>query len=361
MGKRAFDDRPTGVNSWTIPLKKVEWCLISPVMPLSLLLVGCDQVFSSENIQGLTTPSIMDPQGYGAYRISILWWIITAIATAVFIVVVSLLVAALLRRRGEDAGEANVVRDRLFIVGGGIVVPLAILAAVYFLTLTTMAALANTPVSEEIVIKVVGYQWWWEVEYPLQNFKTANEIHIPAGIPIRIEVEAADVIHSFWVPELHGKIDMIPGQTNVINLQADRPGVYYGQCAEFCGIQHAKMAFIVVADTPEQFSEWLSRQRQPASVPTGEQVQQGQQVFRQANCVRCHTIRGTEATGMLGPDLTHLAGRRTLAAGMLANTRGNLGGWIIDPQGIKPGNLMPPSNISGEDLQALIAYLESLK
>jgi cytochrome c oxidase subunit 2 len=284
-----------------------------------------------------------------------------AIATVVFMLVTGLLLVALLRRRDEADVVANETRDRLLVVGGGIVVPLIILVAVYFLTLNTMAALADTVGSDDVVIKVIGHQWWWEVQYPNQDITTANEIHIPVGEPIRIEVESADVIHSIWVPEIHGKIDMIPGQTNRITLQADEAGVYFGECAEFCGIQHAKMAFILVASPPDRFAAWLNQQSQPAAEPDDPQTQQGQQVFLGAGCAQCHTIKGTQATGTLGPDLTRLAGRRSLAAGMLPNNRGNLGGWVIDPQGIKPGNLMPPTNLSGEELQALLAYLESLE
>lgn len=284
-------------------------------------------------------------------------------ATAVFIVVAGLLLVALFRprTRNEMHTEASEARDRLFVVGGGIVVPFLILAVVYFLTLDTMAALANVMGSDEVTIKLVGHQWWWEVQYPNQDITTANEIHIPVGEPIRIEVETADVIHSFWIPELHGKIDMIPGQTNVINLHAEEPGVYFGECAEFCGTQHAKMALVLVARPPDQFDSWLTQQTEPATGPTGGPEQQGQQIFLRSNCVQCHTIKGTEAAGTLGPDLTHLAGRQTLAAGMLPNTRENLGEWIVDPQRIKPGNLMPSTDLSGEDLQVLLAYLESLK
>lgn len=213
--------------------KKLQWISIAKIAVLSLLLGGCAELVSSENIQNLSPPSIMDPQGYGAVEIATLWWIIFIVATVVFIIVIGLLLVALWRPRDRSPIEESSARDRFLVIGGGVVIPIVILAVIYILTLNTMAVLANTIVSDEIVIKVIGYQWWWEVQYPNQEVTTANEIHIPVGTPIRIEVESADVIHSFWVPELHGKIDMIPGQTNVIDLQANEPGVYFGECAEF--------------------------------------------------------------------------------------------------------------------------------
>jgi cytochrome c oxidase subunit 2 len=235
------------------------------------------------------------------------------------------------------------------------------LLIIFGFTLRTMAALAATDTSDEVIVEIVGHQWWWEVNYPLQGVTTANEIHIPVGYPIELKVTSADVIHSFWVPELHGKIDLIPGQTNSFWLQADEPGVYYGECAEFCGLQHAKMALVVVAQPEEAFVTWLEQQQQPATQVMDSTLVEGQQIFLGSACSQCHTINGTTATGDLGPDLTHLASRLTLAAGTLKNNQGNLAGWIINPQHLKPGNKMPPTNLTGPELQALLAYLESLE
>ncbi|HXW00915.1 MAG TPA: cytochrome c oxidase subunit II, partial [Anaerolineae bacterium] len=225
----------------------------------------------------------------------------------------------------------------------------------------TMVALAATNTLDEVIVEIEGNQWWWEVNYPLQEFTTANEIHIPVGPPVELKVTSIDVIHSFWVPELHGKIDLIPGQTNSFWLQADEPGVYYGECAEFCGIQHAKMALVVVAQPEAEFTAWLEQQQQPAAQITEATLLEGQQIFLGSACISCHTVKGTNATGDLGPDLTHLASRLTLAAGTLENNQNNLAGWIIDPQNIKPGNLMPSTDLSENELQALLAYLESLE
>jgi cytochrome c oxidase subunit 2 len=193
------------------------------------------------------------------------------------------------------------------------------------------------------------------------NVRTANEIHVPVGRPVAIDLKSRDVIHSFWVPNLHGKMDAIPGRVTNTWLQADSPGVWRGQCAEFCGLQHAHMALTVVAHPAHEFEQWLSAQREPATQPTEEIALRGQQVFLSGPCMMCHTIRGTPALSAFGPDLTHVASRRTLAAGTIPNTRGHLAGWILDPQVIKPGTRMPPTALGSEDLQALLAYLERLR
>jgi cytochrome c oxidase subunit 2 len=190
----------------------------------------------------------------------------------------------------------------------------------------------------------------------------ANEIHVPAGRPVQVNVTSEDVIHSFWVPQLMGKLDMIPGKTNTTWLQADQPGAYRGECAEYCGVQHAHMAFLVVAEPPEQFAAWLEGQRQPAAEPTEPLAREGAQAFAREGCISCHEIRygASPVGGKAGPDLTHLASRRTIGAGLLANNPGNLAGWIANPQALKPGNKMPRLNLDAESLQALVAYLESL-
>jgi cytochrome c oxidase subunit 2 len=307
-------------------------------------------------------PSTLDPRGPGAELIAFLGWLMFGIATAVFVIVMGLLLYALFRPRAEqEEGRFKPVQLRWLIIIGGIIVPGIILLGVYGFALYAMTALAAPEEADELVIEVVGHQWWWEVNYPQEGFTTANELHIPTGRRVTLQLETQDVIHSFWVPELHGKIDMIPGQTNTFWLEADEPGTYMGICAEFCGTQHAKMLFVVVADPPEEFETWLAGQQQPAAEPDDPLQQQGQEIFFQLNCDECHAIEGTEAVGELGPDLTHLASRRTLAAGILPNTRGHLAGWITNPQNIKPGNLMPASMLDGEELHALLAYLENLE
>lgn len=279
------------------------------------------------------------------------------ISTAVFVVVVALLVAAVVRgrRRRDDSLD----RDRpawggRFIVVAGVFVPALILAAVYVFSLVKMDALVDAGARPSMEIQVIGHDWWWEARYP-NGAVTANEIHIPAGEPVRVRLTTADVIHSFWVPELQVKTDQIPGRENVTWLQADEPGRYRGQCAEFCGLQHANMVFYVVAEDPATFAQWVENEASP-SLPTGSE---GESIFLSSSCAGCHTIRGTTASGTLGPDLTHLARRKTIA-GVLANTRANLTRFVADPHASKPGVSMPPTELTGEEVQAVVDYLQGL-
>jgi cytochrome c oxidase subunit II len=216
-----------------------------------------------------------------------------------------------------------------------------------------------------LTIEVTGTQWWWKVRYasddPRRILQTANEIHIPVGQPIAIRGNSDDVIHSFWVPSLQGKRDLIPGRTTLESLQADRPGEYRGQCAEFCGLQHAHMAFWVIAEPPDRFTAWMEHQLQPAAEPSDDQNKHGQEIFLKSACVLCHAIRGTAAAAQAGPDLTHFGSRKTIAAGTLNNTKGNLAGWIADPSNIKPGTHMATVPVQPAEMQPLIDYLESLK
>jgi cytochrome c oxidase subunit 2 len=209
-------------------------------------------------------------------------------------------------------------------------------------------------------VHITGHQWWWHVRYPDEQVITANEVHLPAGVPVRLAVTSEDVIHSFWMPQIAGKVDVIPGKTNSITILAEQPGVYRGMCAEFCGAPHARMHFLVVVEPPADFARWLDGQRRVPPPPTDSLVQRGQQVFFRATCAECHAVRGT-AAGTRGPDLTHVASRRTLGAGTQPNTRANLAGWTVDAQAMKPGNKMPSIPLAGDDLQALLAYLESLE
>ncbi|MGH8945271.1 MAG: cytochrome c oxidase subunit II [Acidimicrobiia bacterium] len=302
-------------------------------------------------------PSILDAQGPGSRRIEGLWWLMLWISVVVLAVVVLLLGMALVRTRWSTEGEPG--WGEPFIVVAGVIVPALILGGVFVISLRDLNALTAGGNEARLTIEVVGHDWWWEARYPGEAV-TANEIHIPAAEPVRFRVTTADVIHSFWVPQLGPKIDMIPGRENVTWLEADRPGRYRGQCAEFCGLQHANMAFFVVAEPPDRFQSWLENEAAPAPAPDG-QVVEGQEVFLTSTCVGCHAIRGTEAAARLGPDLTHLAARETIAAGTLPNTRENLARWITDPQSIKPGAVMPPTQLSTEELEALLDYLESLE
>lgn len=320
------------------------------ILLFSLSLGGCADA-----------PSVLNPRGPASESIADLWWLLFALGTAVYVAVMGFMLFVLFcRQRGEMEERTENRRGTRIILMAGIVLPAIILLIVYGFSFGTLRALSSPAIPEELTIHVVGHQWWWEVRYPHQQFVTANEIHIPVGQPVQVILSSDDVIHSFWVPELQGKLDLIPGQTNRFWLQADEPGVYRGECAEFCGVQHTKMAFLVVAEPAAQYEAWLAQQQQPAAEPTEPKAQRGLQVFLNTTCIQCHTIRGTHATGDLGPDLTHVASRRTLGAGAVANNRGNLGGWIADPQSIKPGNFMPPSTLTAPELQALLAYLATL-
>jgi cytochrome c oxidase subunit 2 len=250
-------------------------------------------------------------------------------------------------------------------VAAAVGVSAVMLIGLLFASVVTGRAVGTRPGPEALSIEITGNQWWWHVEYdnpdPSLRVTTANEIHIPVGRPVVITLQSNDVIHSFWVPNLHGKMDLIPGRVNSTWLTADRPGVYRGQCAEYCGVQHAHMALTVIAEPAPAFEQWLSAQRQPAPPPATPEQARGLDVVERGPCAMCHTIAGTQAGARLGPDLTHFASRSTIGAGTAPNTRGYLGGWIADPQHLKPGNRMPPTGLSPADLQAVIAYLETLK
>jgi cytochrome c oxidase subunit II len=369
-----------------------------------LLLTGCEM------------PLALRPRGPAAAEIANIWWILFWTATVVSVIVFALLAVAIVRARSraraedesaasraaaDDRGAAGAVRlpppgsaagveavdhaadarraeipaapppvrpswlegrTTAFVIIAGGIIPTIILGAATFLTLRGLQVFDRPPAGVEHTILVRGHMFWWEIEYPDHGFTTANEVHVPVGQSVRFELESADVIHSFWVPQLHGKLDMIPGKTNVLYVVADEPGVYFGKCAEFCGQQHANMEFQLIAQPQEEFEAWLEAQAADAAEPTSELAERGREVFVGSQCALCHTIRGVStAAAEVGPDLTHLASRQTLAARTLTNVRGNLGGWILDPQGIKPGNRMPAVNLPSEDFLALLEYLEELR
>jgi cytochrome c oxidase subunit 2 len=241
-------------------------------------------------------------------------------------------------------------------------IPATILIALFVVSDLYVMGQTDAPPADrtELKLTVVGHQWWWEVRYPESGVVTANEIHIPERTLVDVVARTADVIHSFWVPELNRKIDMIPGQNNRIELYAERPGTYRGQCAEFCGLQHAHMAFRVIAEPKASFERWLKSQSLPAAEPTGGLAERGKELFDENACAACHTIAGTPAEGTIGPNLTHLASRGTIAALTLENTPRELGRWVRDPQAIKPGAKMPGLDLSDEDFDAIVTYLEGL-
>jgi cytochrome c oxidase subunit 2 len=286
-------------------------------------------------------------------------------AGVVFAGAVALLALSWVRRRRKGLpilGEREDANTGLVVLFG-VVVPVLVLAALFAVANLSVANSTEAPAggTTRMTISVIGHQWFWEVRYPGSAAVTANEIHIPVRTRVNLVARTADVIHSFWVPQLNRKIDMIPGRSNRILLYADKPGRYRGQCAEFCGLQHAHMGMYVFADEPARFRAWLARAGRPAAAPSSPQARQGEQTFVSSQCADCHTIRGTSAQGRIGPDLTHLAGRTTLAALTLANRRTLLADWIRDPQHYKPGVKMPALDLTSAQRQAIVAYLETLR
>ena len=311
--------------------------------------------------------STLNPASPQARLIDRLWDAMYVTAIVVCILVVAALLWAAFRRRGTPGEVDDIARSRPIRTAVLLATGLTVITLFVFLVLDISVgrAITRNPGKQALQIRVTGHQWWWEIQYrdslPKEWVTTANEIHIPVGRPVVFELRSSDVIHSFWPPNLSPKRDQIPGDENSLWFQADRPGVFRGLCAEFCGHEHAKMGFLVFAESPENFARWLARERDTAATPTDSLAQRGREVFLGSSCVMCHAIAGTPAGSRIGPDLTHLAGRQTLAAGTLPNTRSNLTGWIVDPQAIKPGAKMPPNQLSGPDLLALVAYLESLR
>jgi cytochrome c oxidase subunit 2 len=310
------------------------------------------------------------PQGLHAHRIADLFWSYSYVSAVVFVLVTGALVLAVTRRRSPDVAEKSempetALRPRERYVGAASAITAMTLVVLLVLSVMTSRALASMSTKDAISVEVIGHKWWWEFQYPAAvagtHFTTAYEMHIPVGRPVEVKLSSADVIHSFWVPSLNGKRDAIPSKHSSIVLQADQPGRYEGQCAEFCGTQHANMRFVVVAESEADFKAWMAHALTPAVTPDDPVKLQGQQVFQKSRCITCHAIGGTDAFATVGPNLTHVASRRELAMGTIPNGPGHLAGWIVDPQSTKPGVVMPGTPLAPEDLNALITYLGSLK
>jgi cytochrome c oxidase subunit 2 len=321
---------------------------------------------------GAASQDVLKPAGIQAGRILDLWNLTLIVCSFVFASILVTFFWALMRssRANERARpdltsiERKEPRSRRAVIAAT-VISVALLFGLVLADVLTDRALSRLPVNDAVHIELTGHQWWWEARYAsekgLPGFALANELHVPVGRPVVVSLASADVIHTFWAPNLHGKKDMIPGRDATIEFRADRAGTYGGQCAEFCGYEHALMAFSVVAQTPADYEAWAAHQRHSAAVPVDDAARRGAQVFMTGTCAKCHTINGTDANGTLGPDLTHLASRQMIAAGTLANNRGNLAGWIIDPRTLKPAAMMPPNRLAPDDLQALLDYLGTLK
>lgn len=324
----------------------------SILFPVLVVLCGC----SSDQ-------SVLSAQGHSAIVLKELIAWIVAICAVVWIAVMVALIWSLVRHR--ETVEVRALDRRMRIaVSGAVAVTVSIITGMTIMSFYATRGL-DAAQDADVTIHVRAQQWWWQFIYvdPDQaaSFQTANELHIPVGKNVRVRLESTDVIHSFWVPSLAGKQDLIPGRMNTLIFRAERPGVYRGQCAEFCGLQHSHMAFFVIAEDEDSYREWADAQRQGGLEPREPDVVAGKAVFMTKQCAACHTVRGTEASGTTGPDLTHIGSRRTIAAGLLDNTRGSIAAWIADPQTLKPGNNMPLVALSGDELRQLSAYMESLK
>lgn len=311
--------------------------------------------------------SVLRPSSVPAHSVYGLWQFMIWVSAIVYVlVIIGMLVATVRGRRRREtlaASSESTARTAVTLCGAVTIAVLFGFLIYDFGVGSAVAAPLDSPTA--LRINLIGHQWWWEVQYvdtaPSRRLTTANEIHVPTGRPVLLTLTSTDVIHSFWMPNLNGKKDLIPGHVNDAWFQVDTPGVYRGQCAEYCGLEHAKMALLVVAQRPADFNKWYDAQLTDAAEPSDSVRALGKRVFVSGSCAMCHSIAGTGTGAVFGPDLTHVGSRLSLAAGMIPNTPGNLGGWIADPQSIKPGANMPANALSPRDLRALIAYLEGLK
>lgn len=326
-----------------------------------LLMSGCAR-----------NPSILDAQGPRATDAERLFWVMLGLGTPVLLLVSGLLLGSALRTRrrrdnlavppeGSETETRATRRSLAWMAAGGVLLPVVVVVPLSVQTLFSLNRVHAPADGDALVIEVEGHRFWWEVRYPGTAAITANEVHVPAGRDVRFVLTTADVIHSFWAPNLGGKQDMIPGEVTELVYRADTPGVWEGVCAEFCGTQHTWMRLFVVAQPPDEFEAWLADQASNAVEPRTEAETLGLVTFLDVGCASCHRIRGTAAAGRVGPDLTHVAARRTLGAGVAENNPGNLGGWISNPHGLKPGTTMPPTPLTGQQLTALIDYVGSLR
>jgi len=320
---------------------------------LLVFLTGCSGNQSALNTHGHSADALRD-----------LIILITVVCTVVWLMVVGFLLWALARRREVPRRDSDTERKMALSIRLAIAATILTVAGLTIASFYTTRDL-NSSNGASLTVRVKAQQWWWQFAYQASDqeppFLTANELHIPVNKDVRLELEALDVIHSLWIPSLAGKLDMIPGRKNIITIRATRPGIYRGQCAEFCGLQHSHMAFVVVVEEGAAYQRWVAAQAAPAVEPAMAEASAGKAVFMSKPCAACHTIRGTSATGTSGPDLTHVASRRTIGAGLLETTRGSLAAWIADPQTLKPGSNMPLVPLTSDELRQISAYMEELK
>lgn len=325
---------------------------IGGLIAASLLLAGCSPQWR-----------VLSPSGYIAGQEANLFWVVLAMSAVVFVLVDGGLVYIMIRnrsRKGDNTPPKQVYENRA-LETIWTAIPVGIVLVLFIMTVVTMRAVAApAPTKSDIKVNVIAHRWFWEFDYPDLGIKTASELHIPAGTNVQISLSSVDVIHSFWVPQLSGKTDVLPGQDNTMWLRSDQPGEYYGQCAEFCGTEHANMRFKVVVDTSASFTTWAAGMQKVPAAPTDALAQQGQKLVTQGVCQGCHTIDGTNMKGVVGPNLTHLFSRSIFAGGF-ALTDANLTTWLEDSASVKPESLMSGVHVPGGDVPAILAYLHTLK
>ena len=306
--------------------------------------------------------SALDPASDFAWKLQDLFEGIFFWAVVVFVLVEGALIVAIFRFREKPGGPApKATHGNTVLEIAWTLAPAIVLVLIAVPTIKTIWDVDRPPRGESLVIEAIGHQWWWEFRYPDLGVVTANELHIPVGQQIDIRLTSADVIHSFWFPRLGGKRDVLPGHDNQLWFTADSAGLYLGQCAEFCGLSHALMKMELVAESPEEFEAWVEHQKSDAVVADSAAFAQGSQAFLQGGCIACHAVRGTIAQGVIGPDLTHIASRRRIAAGILDNTPENMRHWVQNSQAVKPGSLMVVPELDDETLDRIVTYLQGLK
>lgn len=346
-----------------MPLK-LTWRRVASLAPLliALLLAGCGNT-SLNDINH--TPNLLDPQSPVALAESNLFWVILIVATFVFVVVMAALLYSIVRFRSRPGAPAPVqTHGNTQIEIAWTIAPSIVLVLVLIGTIYTMFAVQQPAAQNTITVNAIGHQWWWEFQYPDQHIVTADEMYIPTNTVVHVNLVSNNVIHSFWVPQLTGKTDVIPGHNNSMWVESNSVGWYRGLCAEFCGTQHAHMDFLVHAVSPSDYQAWVSQQQQQAAQPTDALAQQGAKYFATSACIGCHAINGvttTNPSSLIGPNLTHFGGRQWIAGGVTDNNPTNLAAWLRDPQAVKDGSDMPNLHLTDDQINELVAYLESLK